>query len=219
MLLVEDEKGVANFIKKGLEEEYYTIDHAKDAEEALLFFDGNTYDMIILDVMLPGMNGFELCKKIRQKGIQSPILMLTARDAVKDKVRGLDSGADDYLTKPFSFEEFLARIRALLRRKQDTLTEFSYGSLKIDAVSHRVHAGDKEIMLRPKEYSILMYLVKNKGRVLSRTQILENIWGYDFNPNTNIVDVHINSLRDRLKEHDLSGCIRSIRGVGYMFGD
>lgn len=219
MLLVEDEKGVANFIKKGLEEEYYTIDHAKDAEEALLFFDGNTYDMIILDVMLPGMNGFELCKKIRQKGIQSPILMLTARDAVKDKVRGLDSGADDYLTKPFSFEEFLARIRALLRRKQDTLTEFSYGSLKIDAVSHRVHAGDKEIMLRPKEYAILMYLVKNKGRVLSRTQILENIWGYDFNPNTNIVDVHINSLRDRLKEHDLSGCIRSIRGVGYMFGD
>lgn len=219
MLLVEDEKGVANFIKKGLEEEYYTIDHAKDAEEALLFFDGNTYDMIILDVMLPGMNGFELCKKIRQKGIQSPVLMLTARDAVKDKVSGLDSGADDYLTKPFSFEEFLARIRALLRRKQDTLTEFSYGSLKIDAVSHRVHAGDKEIMLRPKEYAILMYLVKNKGRVLSRTQILENIWGYDFNPNTNIVDVHINSLRDRLKEHDLSGCIRSIRGVGYMFGD
>ena len=219
MLLVEDEKGVANFIKKGLEEEYYTIDHAKDAEEALLFFDGNTYDMIILDVMMPGMNGFELCKKIRKKGIQSPILMLTARDAVKDKVQGLDSGADDYLTKPFSFEEFLARVRALLRRKQDTLTEFTYGVLKIDAVSHRVHAGGKEIMLRPKEFAILMYLVKNKGRVLSRTQILENIWGYDFNPNTNIVDVHINSLRERLKEHDLAGCIRSVRGVGYMFGD
>lgn len=219
MLLVEDEKGVANFIKKGLEEEYYTIDHAKDAEEALLFFDGNTYDMIILDVMMPGMNGFELCKMIRQKGIQSPILMLTARDAVKDKVQGLDSGADDYLTKPFSFEEFLARVRALLRRKQDALTEFTYGTLRIDAVSHRVHAGGKEIMLRPKEFAILMYLVKNKGRVLSRTQILENIWGYDFNPNTNIVDVHINSLRERLKEHDLAGCIRSVRGVGYMFGD
>jgi len=219
MLLVEDEKGVANFIKKGLEEEYYTIDHAKDAEEALLFLDGSTYDMIILDVMMPGMNGFELCKKIRQKGIQSPVLMLTARDAVKDKVQGLDSGADDYLTKPFSFEEFLARVRALLRRKQDTLTEFTYGTMKIDAVSHRVHAGSKEIILRPKEFAILMYLVKNKGRVLSRTQILENIWGYDFNPNTNIVDVHINSLRERLKEHDLSGCIRSVRGVGYMFGD
>jgi DNA-binding response OmpR family regulator len=219
MLLVEDEKGVANFIKKGLEEEYYTIDHAKNAEEALLFFDGNSYDMIILDVMMPGMNGFELCKKIRKKGIQSPVLMLTARDAVKDKVQGLDSGADDYLTKPFSFEEFLARVRALLRRKQDTLTEFTYGMLKIDAVSHRVYAGTKEIILRPKEFAILMYLVKNRGRVLSRTQILENIWGYDFNPNTNIVDVHINSLRERLKEHDLAGCIRSVRGVGYMFGD
>jgi DNA-binding response OmpR family regulator len=219
MLLVEDEKGVANFIKKGLEEEYYTIDHAKDAEEALLFFDGNNYDLIILDVMMPGMNGFELCKKIRKRGIQTPVLMLTARDAVKDKVQGLDSGADDYLTKPFSFEEFLARVRALLRRKQDTLTEFTYGALKIDAVSHRVHAGGKEIILRPKEFAILVYLVKNKGRVLSRTQILENIWGYDFNPNTNIVDVHINSLRERLKEHGLSGFIRSVRGVGYMFGD
>ena len=219
MLLVEDEKGVANFIKKGLEEEYYTIDHAKDAEEALLFFDGNNYDLIILDVMMPGMNGFELCKKIRKKGIQSPILMLTARDTVKDKVQGLDSGADDYITKPFSFEEFLARVRALLRRKQDGLTEFTYGTLRIDAVSHRVHAGGKEVMLRPKEFAILMYLIKNKGRVLSRTQILENIWGYDFNPNTNIVDVHINSLRERLKEHGLAGCIRSVRGVGYMFGE
>jgi len=219
ILLVEDEKGVANFIKKGLEEECYSIDHSTNAEEGLLFLEANTYDMIILDVMMPGMNGFELCKKIRQKGIQSPILMLTARDAVKDKVQGLDSGADDYLTKPFSFEEFLARVRALLRRKQDTLTEFTHGTLKIDALSHRVHAGNKEIMLRPKEYALLMYLVKNKGRVLSRTQILENIWGYDFNPNTNIVDVHINSLRERLKEHDLSGCIRSVRGVGYMFGD
>ncbi len=219
ILLVEDEKGVANFIKKGLEEEFYTIDHAKEAEVALLFLESNTYDMIILDVMMPGMNGFELCRKIRQKGIQAPILMLTARDSVKDKVQGLDSGADDYLTKPFAFDEFLARVRALLRRKQDTLTEFSYGALKIDALSHRVFAGDSEIFLRPKEFSILMYLIKNKGRVLSRTQILENIWGYDFNPNTNLVDVHIKSLREKLKEHSLSEYIRSVRGVGYMFGD
>jgi len=219
ILLVEDEKGVANFIKKGLEEEFYSIDHSTDAEKALLFLDTNTYDMIILDVMMPGMNGFDLCRKIRQRGIQTPILMLTARDSVKDKVQGLDSGADDYLTKPFSFDEFLARVRALLRRKQDTLTEFTYGILKIDAVSHRVHAGDIEILLRPKEFSILMYLIKNKGRVLSRTQILENIWGYDFNPNTNLVDVHIKSLREKLKQHALSEYIRSVRGVGYMFGD
>lgn len=219
ILLVEDEKGVANFIKKGLEEEFYTIDHAKEAEGALLFLESNTYDMIILDVMMPGMNGYELCRKIRQKGIHSPILMLTARDAVKDKVLGLDSGADDYLTKPFSFDEFLARVRALLRRKQDTITELNYGILKIDALSHRVFAGDNEIFLRPKEFSILMYLIKNKGRVLSRTQILENIWGYDFNPNTNLVDVHIKSLREKLKEYSLSEYIRSVRGVGYMFGD
>ncbi len=219
ILLVEDEKGVANFIKKGLEEEYYSIDHSTDAEEALLFLETNTYDMIILDVMMPGMNGFELCRKLRQKGIRAPILMLTARDSVKDKVLGLDSGADDYLTKPFSFEEFLARVRALLRRKQDTLTEYSYGVLKIDAVAHRVHAGDKEILLRPKEFSILVYLIKNKGRVLSRTQILENIWGYDFNPNTNIVDVHIKALREKLKEYSHDDLIRSVRGVGYMFAD
>ena len=218
ILLVEDEKGVANFIKKGLEEEYYSIDHATEAEGALDFLEVNTYDMIILDVMMPGMNGFDLCRKIRQKGIQTPILMLTARDSVKDKVHGLDSGADDYLTKPFSFEEFLARVRALLRRKQDTLTEFTYGLLKIDSISHRVHAGDKEILLRPKEFAILMYLVKNNGRVLSRTQILENIWGYDFNPNTNLVDVHIKSLREKLKPY-CPECIRSVRGVGYMFGD
>lgn len=219
ILLVEDEKGVANFIKKGLEEEYYSIDHSTDAEEGLLFLESNRYDLIILDVMLPGMNGFDLCKKIRQKGFQSPILMLTSRDSVKDKVHGLDSGADDYLTKPFSFDEFLARVRALLRRKQDKLTEFTHGSLKIDAVSHRVYVGEKEIFLRPKEFSILVYLVRNKGRVLSRTQILENIWGYDFNPSTNIVDVHIKALREKLKEYSLSDLIRSVRGVGYMVSD
>jgi len=219
ILLVEDEKGVANFIKKGLEEEYYTIDHSTDAEGGLLFLDTTSYDLIILDVMLPGMNGFELCKKIRQRGVHSPILMLTARDSVKDKVHGLDSGADDYLTKPFSFEELLARVRALLRRKQDQLTEVTHGPLKIDAVSHRVYIEGKEIVLRPKEFSILIYLLRNKGRVLSRTQILENIWGYDFNPNTNIVDVHIKALREKLKEHSLSEMIRSVRGVGYMIGD
>jgi DNA-binding response OmpR family regulator len=219
ILLVEDEKGVANFIKKGLEEEYYSIDHSTDAEGGLLFLEVNSYDLIILDVMMPGMNGFELCRKIRQKGIRSPILMLTARDSVKDKVNGLDSGADDYLTKPFSFEEFLARVRALLRRKEDNITEFTHGSLKIDAVSHRVFAGENEILLRPKEFSILMYLLRNKGRVLSRTQILENIWGYDFNPNTNIVDVHIKALREKLKQYSLHELIRSVRGVGYMFTD
>jgi len=216
ILLVEDEKGVANFIKKGLGEEHYTIDHALDAEEGLSFISVNDYDMIILDIMLPNMSGIELCREIRKKGIQSPIMMLTARDTVDDKVTGLDSGADDYMTKPFSFDEFLARVRALLRRKQDKLTELICGELKIDALAHRAYVGDQEILLRPKEYAILVYLLRNKGRVLSRTQILENIWGYDFNPNTNIVDVHIKSLRERLDEANILNLIRSVRGVGYM---
>lgn len=216
ILLVEDEKGVANFIKKGLGEEHYTIDHAVDAEDGLSFISVNEYDMIILDIMLPNMSGIELCREIRKKGIQSPIMMLTARDSIDDKVTGLDSGADDYMTKPFSFDEFLARVRALLRRKQDKLTELICGELKIDALAHRAFVGSKEIQLRPKEYAILVYLLRNRGRVLSRTQILENVWGYDFNPNTNIVDVHIKSLRERLDEANILNLIRSVRGVGYM---
>jgi DNA-binding response OmpR family regulator len=216
MLLVEDEKGVANFIKKGLEEELYTIDHAADAEEGLSFVSSNQYDLIILDIMLPGMSGIDLCREIRKKGVQSPVMMLTARDTIDDKVTGLDSGADDYMTKPFSFDEFLARVRALLRRKQDKLTELTHGDLKIDTLAHRAFVSDKEVMLRPKEYAILVYLLRNRGRVLSRTQILENIWGYDFNPNTNIVDVHIKSLREKLDEANVTNLIRSVRGVGYM---
>lgn len=172
--------------------------------------------MIILDIMLPNMSGIELCREIRKKGIQSPIMMLTARDTIDDKVTGLDSGADDYMTKPFSFDEFLARVRALLRRKQDKVTELICGELKIDAIAHRAFVSGKEIQFRPKEYAILVYLLRNRGRVLSRTQILENVWGYDFNPNTNIVDVHIKSLRERLDESNILNLIRSVRGVGYM---
>jgi DNA-binding response OmpR family regulator len=166
--------------------------------------------------MLPGINGIELCKEIRQKKIQTPVLMLTAKDSVKDKVAGLDSGADDYLTKPFSFEEFIARIRALLRRRQDALVELRHKDLRIDVLSHRVFAGEHEVVLRPKEYAILVYLVRNRGRVLSRTQIIENVWGYDFNPNTNIVDVHIKSLREKIGEFVTPDFIRSVRGTGYM---
>jgi DNA-binding response OmpR family regulator len=143
-------------------------------------------------------------------------MMLTAKDTVKDKVVGLDSGADDYITKPFAFDEFIARVRALLRRKQDSLVELRYRELRIDTLSHKVYAGDREIPLRPKEYAILLYLLRNKGQALSRTQIIENVWGYDFNPNTNIVDVHIKSLREKIAEFIPSEFIRSVRGTGYM---
>lgn len=216
ILLVEDEEGVANFIKKGLVEEHYAVDLAVDGEEGRALVLANQYDLIILDIMLPGINGIELCKEIRQKKIQTPVLMLTAKDSVKDKVAGLDSGADDYLTKPFSFEEFIARIRALLRRRQDALVELRHKDLRIDVLSHRVFAGENEVVLRPKEYAILVYLVRNQGRVLSRTQIIENVWGYDFNPNTNIVDVHIKSLREKIGEFVSPDFIRSVRGTGYM---
>jgi len=216
ILLVEDEEGVANFIKKGLVEEHYAVDLAVDGEEGRALVLANQYDLIILDIMIPGMNGIELCKEIRQKKIQTPVLMLTAKDSVKDKVAGLDSGADDYLTKPFSFEEFIARIRALLRRRQDALVELRHKDLRIDVLSHRVFSGENEVVLRPKEYAILVYLVRNQGRVLSRTQIIENVWGYDFNPNTNIVDVHIKSLREKIGEFVSPDFIRSVRGTGYM---
>jgi len=216
ILLVEDEEGVANFIKKGLVEEHYAVDLAVDGEEGRALAFANSYDLIILDIMIPGINGIELCKEIRKKNIQTPVLMLTAKDSVKDKVAGLDSGADDYLTKPFSFEEFIARIRALLRRRQDALVELRHKDLRIDVLSHRVFAGENEVVLRPKEYAILVYLVRNRGRVLSRTQIIENVWSYDFNPNTNIVDVHIKSLREKIGEFVSPDFIRSVRGTGYM---
>lgn len=219
ILLVEDENGVANFIKKGLEEEGYNIDLAVEGNEGFSLATKNRYDLIILDIMLPGINGIDLCRQIRQNDVQSPVLMLTARDSVKDKVLGLNSGADDYLTKPFSFDEFLARVRALLRRKPDKLTEITFKELRVDTITHQVFVGDDEVVLRPKEYAVLLYLLKNKGQAISRSQMLAHVWGYDFNPNTNFVDVHIKSLREKLGQFTSVQFIQSVRGVGYKIGD
>ena len=219
ILLIEDEKSVAAFIKKGLEEELYTVDVARDGEEGLLNALSIPYDAIVLDVVLPLVNGVEVCKRIRQKGIQTPVMMLTARDSVTDKVSGLDSGADDYLTKPFIFEEFLARIRALLRRKGNEIAELQCRELRIDILSHKAYIAAHELTLRPKEFAILEYLVRNKGRVLSRTQILENVWGYNYDPTTNIVDVHIKSLREKIHAVSDEEYIRTIRGVGYSIDE
>ncbi len=218
ILVVEDEKGVAGFIKKGLEEEGYVIDLAMNGEDGLSLVSGNLYDLVILDVMLPGMSGFELCRKIRQMDIHSPVLMLTARDSVGDKVAGLDSGADDYLTKPFSFEEFLARVRALLRRKPDQLTELAYEDMRVETITHRVFIGGNEVVLRPKEYALLIYLLRNRGRAVSRQSLLADVWGYDFDPSTNVVDVHVKSLREKLGRYSKTHFIRSVRGVGYEIG-
>ena len=220
ILLVEDEKNVAAFIKKGLEEEAYTVDVAEDGPEGLLMATEANFDLIILDVMLPGMNGIELCKTLRAKGINKPILMLTAVDSVERKVEGLESGADDYLVKPFAFSELIARIKALLRRTSDIVSELSLDDLRIDLLARRVYRGKREIILTHKEFSLLEYLLRNKDRILSRTQIIENVWGYDFSPGTNIVDVHIKSLREKVNIGFERQLIHTVRGTGYiMKGD
>jgi heavy metal response regulator len=216
ILLVEDEEKVASFIKKGLEEEFYAVDRAEDGKEGLLLAASNNYDLVILDVMLPGMNGIEVCRRLREKEIRKPILMLTAMDSVDKRVEGLESGADDYLTKPFAYAELLARVRALLRRAADSIAELVLDDLTIDILARRVFRGGSEILLTPKEFAMLEYFMRNKGRVLSRTQIIENVWGYTFDPNTNVVDVHIKALREKIDSHQASKLIQTVRGTGYV---
>ncbi len=216
ILLVEDEKNVAAFIKKGLEEEFYAVDVAGNGTDGLFLATSNDYDLVILDIMLPGIGGIEICKQMREKGVRTPVLMLTAIDSVSSKVEGLESGADDYLTKPFAFSELLARIKALLRRKAETVGELAIEDLRMDLLTRRVFRGDKEVVLTPKEFSLLEYLLRNKDRVLSRTQIIENIWGYNFDPNSNIVDVHIRFLREKLDTGFDKRLIHTVRGTGYI---
>lgn len=216
ILLVEDEKNVATFIKKGLEEEFYTVDVAENGIDGYTMATSSNYDLILLDIMLPEIDGIELCKRLRTKRVKTPILMLTALDSVRNKVEGLESGADDYLTKPFAFSEMLARIKVLMRRVSDYISELSLDDLRMDLLSRRVFRGNKEITLTPKEFSLLEYLMRNKGRVLSRTQIIENIWGYNFDPNTNVVDVHIKFLREKIDKDFDKRLIHTVRGAGYV---
>lgn len=216
LLLVEDEQKVAAFIKKGLEEEFYAVEVAEDGAQGLEMALAYHYDLIILDLMLPRIDGIELCKTLRSKGLTCPILMLTALDAVNKKVEGLESGADDYLTKPFAFSELLARIKALLRRVSDRTDALYLEDLRMDLLSRRVFRGDREVVLSPKEFSILEYLLRNKGRVLSRSQIIENVWGYNFDTSTNIVDVHIKFLREKVDKESQKKLIHTVRGAGYI---
>jgi heavy metal response regulator len=216
LLLVEDEKNVAAFIRKGLEEEFYTVDVAEDGASGCAMAEANSYDLLILDLMLPEMSGMEICRRLRRKGVKTPVLMLTAVDSVSSKVQGLESGADDYLTKPFAFSELVARVKALLRRYGDSVSELSLEDLKIDLLARRVFRGRTEIQLTPKEFSLLEYLLRNKGRVLSRTQIIENVWGYTFDPSTNVIDVHIKSIREKVDENFPKRLIHTVRGVGYV---
>jgi DNA-binding response OmpR family regulator len=218
ILLVEDEKKVANLIKKGFEEEGLMVDIAEDGEVALQKIGVNNYDLIILDIMLPGKDGIEVLKEIRSKGILKPIMMLTAKDSTTDKVMGLDAGADDYITKPFVFEELLARVRALLRRGQaiEKAQPIQIHDLVIDPVTRKVTRAGKEIELTSKEYGLLEYMARNKNRILTRTMIAENVWDYQFDSLTNIIDVYINYLRKKIDKDHPKKLIHTVRGVGYM---
>jgi DNA-binding response OmpR family regulator len=218
ILVVEDEERIARFLKQGLEEESYAVDVATDGPAALDWVAGATYDVILLDVMLPGLTGFEVCRLLRQRGVVTPILMLTARDEVDDRVTGLDAGADDYLPKPFAFKELLARLRALTRRVTATAkleTVLKLGDLSLDTITHRARRGQREIELTAKEYALLEYFLRNPDRPLSRTLIRESIWGYDYYGASNVVDVYVRHLRQKLEAHGEPPLIHTVRGVGY----
>jgi len=217
ILVIEDEKKVANFIKQGLKEEGYSVDVAYDGEEGYFLAKDNEYDVVILDLMLPKMDGITLCKKLRAEKITTPILMLTAKDSVKDKVTGLDSGANDYLTKPFSFEELFARIRVLLRKDQTaTPTKLQVDDLVLDLLTHKVSRANKEIPLTNKEYALLEYLMRNVGSIVTRTMISEHVWDINFDTFTNVIDVYVNYLRNKIDKGYKKKLIHTIRGRGYM---
>ena len=220
IILIEDDRKIAAFIKKGLDEEHYAVDVFHNGEEGLYWAVVNDYDLIILDIMLPGKDGIEICNEIRQKKILAPVLMLTAKTSIKDKVKGLDTGADDYLTKPFAFEELLARVRSLLRRTQAYKTKtLKIADLELDPASRTVSRAGKRLGLTGKEYALLEYLMRNKGRVLTETMIIEHVWDMNFDPESNIVNVYVHHLRGKIDRGFDRKLIHTIRGLGYTMED
>jgi len=217
ILLVEDESKVASFINRGLKEKKYAVDVIGNGDEALFQAEINPYDLIILDIMLPGKDGIYVCRELRKKKISVPILMLTARDAVEDKIAGLDAGADDYLTKPFDFDEFLARVRALTRRQaEQKTTSLQVADLHLDQLTHKVKRSGKSIELSSTEYSLLEYLMLNANHVVTRTMISEHVWNNDFDSFSNVINVYINYLRKKIDMGFDKKLIHSIRGTGYV---
>jgi two-component system copper resistance phosphate regulon response regulator CusR len=218
ILVVEDDAGTARFLSKGLSEEGFVPDVVNDGEDGLFMATRTTYDLVILDVMLPGKNGYEILKEIRRKKIDTPVLFLTARDRKSDIVHGLELGADDYLVKPFSFAELMARIRAVTRRGAaiQPTQEVVIGDLVMDRLKREVHRGGKRIDLTVKEYQLLEYMMRSPGQVLTRTMILEQVWDYNFDTQSNIIDVHINRLRAKVDKGFEKQLVRTVRGVGYV---
>jgi len=217
LLVVEDEKKVARFVKKGLEEEGYAVDLAPDGEEGLAMALDGVHDLIILDIHLPRMDGLGVLQELRKKKVATPVLLLTVRAAIEDKVLGLDAGADDYLTKPFAFQELLARVRALLRRRADAEAPvLQVADLTLDPARRLVARAGEKIDLTSKEFALLAYFMRNPGRVLTRTMISEHVWDYDFDTMTNVIDVYVNYLRKKIDAGREPKLIHTVRGAGYV---
>lgn len=221
LLIVEDDEDTREFIAKGFGEEGYVVESAGDGREGLYHATDGGFDAVVLDRMLPGLDGLALIKSMRAAGVKTPVLMLTAMSAVDERVKGLRAGADDYLVKPFSFQELHARIEALLRRPQESeeVPNLKCRDLEMDLLTRKVTRNGREITLTPREFQILEYFLRRKNRVVSRTMLLEGVWDYHFDPNTNVVDVHISKLRRQLDERGDPPLIETVRGAGYMVSD
>jgi two-component system OmpR family response regulator len=216
ILVVEDEPKMADILQRGLQEEGYAVDTTGEGDEAIWMANENDYDGIVLDVMIPGPDGIEVCRRLREESVWTPILMLTARAAIQDRVRGLDVGADDYLIKPFSFEELLARLRALLRRGPvERPAQLQVADVVLDPAAHRVERAGREITLTPKEFALLEFLMRHPGEVLTRTRIREHVWDWGFDGASNVVDVYVRYLRQKIDGTSGASLIRTVRGVGY----
>jgi len=218
ILVVEDERKVASFVRQGLEEEGYAVDVAPDGAMAVdLALGGPAYDLVILDVMLPKLDGFAVLRMLREHRMTAPVLMLTARDSVPDRVTGLDQGADDYLTKPFAFAELLARVRVLLRRSTaQRAPVLQLADLRFDPATRRVTRGSREISLTSREYALLEYFLRNAGRVLTRPMLAEHVWGIDFDPESNVIDVYVGYLRRKIDRDRERRLLHTVRGAGYV---
>jgi two-component system OmpR family response regulator len=220
VLIVEDEVKMASLLRRGLQEEGHAADIAGTGEDALWMAEAHPYDAIVLDVMLPGQSGFDTCRQLRSSGVWAPVLMLTARDGVGDRVAGLDAGADDYLAKPFSFAELLARLRALARRGSvERPTELVVGDLRLDPGARKVWRGDAEIRLSPKEFALLETFMRRPGQALSRLQLLEHAWDFAYENRSNVVDVYVRYLREKVDRPFGAGSLETVRGVGYRLRD
>lgn len=218
ILLIEDDARTASFIIKGLTQEGFAIDHASDGEEGLFMAQQAEFDVAIVDIMLPKLDGLTLIERLRGEGIGLPVLVLSARSSVEDRVKGLQAGADDYLMKPFAFSELLARVQALLRRStaQSDPTSLNVHDLHMDLIRRKVFRDEQEIDLQPKEFSLLEYLMRNRGKVISKTMIMEHVWDYNFDPQTNVVEARVCKLRDKVDREFEPKLIKTIRGMGYV---